>query len=134
MGVFSMRSKWFKWASVLLMATLVLAGCGAGNDQGADETPPATEDNGDNGDTAENGGTTDLAAGETIYQESTCITCHGGNMEGGNGPSLQKVGATYSKDEIIDIIDNGKGTMPPQGNTLDDADKETLAAWLAEQK
>src|SRR5699024_8766953 len=42
---------------------------------------------------------------EAIAQ--SCIGCHGGDLEGGSGPSLQDVGSKYSQEEIQDIINNG---------------------------
>jgi len=46
-----------------------------------------------------------------ILEENTCLSCHGGNLEGGSGPSLAET--KLSVDEIKDIAKNGKGNMPP---------------------
>lgn len=52
---------------------------------------------------------------EAIF-ENTCASCHGADLSGAVGPSLQKVGGELSEDEIKDTIMNGKqgdiGTMP----------------------
>src|SRR5699024_2505482 len=59
-----------------------------------------------------------------------CATCHGDDLSGGNGPDLTKVGSELSKDEIHDIIENGKGDMP-QGIVVGE-DADIVAEWLSE--
>lgn len=85
--------------------------------------------------------------GAQVYQKATCIGCHAVDLTGTKAlgaPALLGVGDKYSKDQILDIIKNGKsgegsGVMPPQydtnmknGLTADDIDK--LATWLSKQK
>ncbi|MFD2761223.1 cytochrome c551 [Lentibacillus juripiscarius] len=114
--------------SILFGTALVLGACGGGGDDGG-------TDNGNNGDTGteessgENGEST--AAAEEIFQNN-CASCHGGDLSGGVGPDLTSVGADHSKDDIVDIIQNGQGDMPPQDVAEEDA--QTLASWLAEKK
>lgn len=82
------------------------------------------------GATAPSGGY-DAATAEALYK-NTCAGCHGQTLEGAVGPNLQKIGGTLSKDQILEVLKNGKGQMPPglaKGN-----DAETLAAWLADKK
>lgn len=104
----------------LLMGTTVvmgLAACGGGSD---------TSKNSDGGKT-----TTQSAAEKIVAQK--CASCHGGNLEGSVGPALNKIGAKYSKEQILGIIKNGKGSGMPQGLISgDDADK--VATWLAAKK
>ncbi|WP_028777335.1 c-type cytochrome [Shimazuella kribbensis] len=76
--------------------------------------------------------TPQLSAEETIYQNN-CATCHGGNLEGAYGPALQNVGKSYSKEQIMEIIKNGKGSMPSQ-SFVPAADQEKLATWLSSKK
>jgi cytochrome c550 len=61
-------------------------------------------------------------SGEEIVQQ-TCTSCHGQNLEGGVGPSLQDVGSKYKPDEIVEIIQNGKGNMPAQSLSIEEAQK-----------
>ncbi|WP_349407856.1 cytochrome c550 [Pseudalkalibacillus sp. SCS-8] len=61
-------------------------------------------------------------SGEEIVQQS-CVSCHGQNLEGGVGPGLTDVGSKYKADEIVDIIQNGKGQMPAQGLSIEEAQK-----------
>jgi len=79
--------------------------------------------------------------GYDIYQKSTCINCHGTDMKGVAGmPALRGIGDKYTKDEIMNIIRNGKPpSMQAQYDAnkqkgLTDADLNTLAEWLAQQK
>lgn len=91
---------------------------------------------GDNPEQVEEGG---AAEGETagadadaVFQNN-CAMCHGADLSGGAAPALTSVGATYSADEIKEIIQNGKGSMPAipavQGEELD-----ALATWLSEHQ
>ncbi|MEW9677991.1 cytochrome c551 [Lentibacillus sp. L22] len=120
-----------KWLLAVLFGTaLVLGACGGGGDDNAGN------DNGNNNAKEENnGGNVDEQAAEDAFQ-SNCASCHGSDLSGQSGPNLQKVGSKYSKDEIADIIENGKegdqGTMPAGMATGDDVD--LIASWLAQKK
>ncbi|MFY7869294.1 MAG: c-type cytochrome, partial [Exiguobacterium sp.] len=59
--------------------------------------------------------------------------CHGANLEGMSGPSLEQVGARLSAEEIENVIRNGQGAMP--ANVIEkDEEITAVAAWLAEKK
>lgn len=108
----------------LLMGTslvFALAACGGGDDEATD--------NGGNGE----GETTDTAGvdAEQVFSQS-CAACHGGDLTGGVGPDISKVGANLSADDIKTIIQEGRGGMPPQN--LDDAEATAVADWLATKK
>ncbi|MFC7442219.1 c-type cytochrome [Laceyella putida] len=75
---------------------------------------------------------TQTAGPQDVYLQH-CANCHGGNLEGGFGPALKKVGSKYAKDEILHIIQKGKGNMPSQ-DYVDKKDQATLAEWLSQQK
>ncbi|RHW37354.1 cytochrome c [Neobacillus notoginsengisoli] len=101
-----------KLLALLMGTSMVLAACGGGGDGGGKESASADP--------------------EKMYQQK-CSGCHGGDLKGGAGTDLTKVGSHYSKDEIKDIIENGKGGGMPAGLYKgDDADK--VAGWLAEKK
>ncbi|MEH7108068.1 MULTISPECIES: cytochrome c551 [Bacillaceae] len=104
-----------KLLTLLLGSSLVLglAACGGGDSDKGDK------------DTASGG------EAAKIFDQK-CSSCHGGDLKGGMGPNLTKVGSKYSKDQILDILHNGKGQMPPGVVTGDDADK--VAEWLAAKK
>ncbi len=63
--------------------------------------------------------------------KSKCISCHGGNLEGGAGPAL--VGTKLSKEKIHEVIKNGKGIMPP-GLISADADIDAMADYILSLK
>ncbi|MBM7840451.1 mono/diheme cytochrome c family protein [Alkalihalobacillus xiaoxiensis] len=67
--------------------------------------------------------------GYSLYQDNSCIQCHGDQLQGASGPALQDLDLTEF--EIVSIIEEGIGFMPPQ--ELSDPDKTTLAKWLSEQ-
>ncbi|MCA1026784.1 MULTISPECIES: cytochrome c551 [Cytobacillus] len=114
-----------KLLSILFGSALVfsLAACG-GNDEAGDDT--ATDDN-----TSGEESTADAGDAQKLY-DNNCMSCHGGDLSGGAGPALDKIGANYSADEIHDIIINGKGAMP--GGLLNEEEANTVAEWLAAKK
>lgn len=96
-------------STIVLGSALFLAACGG-------------DDSASNGDTAE-------LDGKKIVQQS-CASCHGGELQGANGPALNQLGAKYSEEEILDIILNGTDKGMP-GGLLKGADAEAAAAYLA---
>lgn len=124
----------------IALVMIALAACGGnGTDEGTpDETAPGTtEETPDAGSetpeqpeegTNETGETSLATQGEEAYQKS-CISCHGANLEGGAGPALNNL--TLSKEEIVDVIKNGRGSMP--GN-LAPGQEEAIADYLLSQQ
>jgi mono/diheme cytochrome c family protein len=127
----------------ILLLTLTLSACaGNGTDEGPTEgapgvnngTEPTDEGAPDTGTetpegTEEGPAETSLASqGEEVYQK-TCISCHGANLEGGAGPALNNI--TLSKEEIVEVIKNGRGQMP--GN-LAPGQEEAIAEYLLSQQ
>ncbi|WP_071460812.1 cytochrome c551 [Bacillus massilinigeriensis] len=99
-----------KLAAILMGTTLALAACG-GSDEAGDSKSAGDP--------------------EKLFNQK-CSSCHGGNLEGGAGPALDKVGAKLSQDEIEKIIKEGKGSMPAK--QLEGEDASTVAKWLSEKK
>lgn len=58
----------------------------------------------------------------------TCISCHGSNLEGGVGPPLNNLGQRFTEDEVVHIIENGKGYMP--GGLLSQEQARDVAKYL----
>lgn len=111
-----------KLLALLMGTSLVfsLAACGGGgDDEGADT----------GGDT----GGTDTASvdAEGVYNQS-CAACHGGDLKGGVGPDLTAVGGSLSADEIKTVILEGRGQMPAQA--VSDEEATALSDWLAAKK
>ncbi|WP_422123409.1 c-type cytochrome [Planococcus sp. X10-3] len=72
--------------------------------------------------------------GYEIYSASSCISCHGNNLEGAVGPSL--VGTGLSPEEIADIAVNGievdgNQLMPPSWDEGSDEDLQVLSEFIA---
>jgi mono/diheme cytochrome c family protein len=102
-----------------------LTACGGGDDETEQDTTTTEEQAGDEQQTA------DAGDGDALFQQS-CSSCHGGDLKSGGAPDLDKIGSKYSKDEIEEIIVNGKGGMP--GGILSGEDADAVASWLAEKK
>ena len=114
-----------KLLALIFGAGLVLAACGGGDD----EADKADKDTTDSGAT-----TTETASvdAEKIVS-AKCISCHGQNLEGqGNFPALNDVGSRLSQDEILTVIENGRGAMP--GGIISGDDAQAVAEWLAAKK
>lgn len=110
-----------KLLAAVFGATLVLGACGGGDDAAEDTTT-------DTGSTDQEVSTVDP---EAVVNQS-CITCHGGNLEGGSAPALDTIGSTMSEDEILTVINDGQGGMP--GGIIKGEEAEAVAAWLADKK
>ena len=65
--------------------------------------------------------------GYAVY-ETSCLACHGAELEGTAAPTL--VGIDYSAEEIADISVNGIGTMPPDQFTGSDEELEQLVDFI----
>ena len=53
-----------------------------------------------------------IELGEHVFLQN-CIACHGENLEGkGGNPPLKALEGRYTADEIIEIIEGGRGIMP----------------------
>lgn len=111
-----------KLLAAIFGSVLVLGACGGGDDETKEEKP-------------DSGGDVAVVDAEAVVNK-TCITCHGGNLEGGKGPALDKIGAELSEDEIHDIIINGKngeiGNMP--AGLIKGEEADAVAKWLSEKK
>lgn len=68
--------------------------------------------------------------GYALYQEKTCIGCHGENLEGGSaGKALVDNG--LSPEEIADIAKNGTGSMPAGVFKGTDEELQKLAEFIS---
>lgn len=113
---------------MILTLAFGLAACGTDNDKN-DTTDK-------NNQTTTDGNKTDTASAgeaEKLFSQN-CSSCHGGNLEGGVGPNLTKVGSKYSKDEILNIIEKGKGGGRMPAGLLKGADADAVATWLSGKK
>ncbi|GAB3065804.1 c-type cytochrome [Salinicoccus sesuvii] len=67
-----------------------------------------------------------------VYQNNSCVQCHGQDMEGASGPALTDVGNRLSEDEIRNVIEEGPGAMP-SGLVTDEEELDAIVQWLASQ-
>ncbi|ANU17677.1 cytochrome c [Planococcus maritimus] len=107
--------------TVLFGSVLVLGACG-GEEESSPEEP------------ADTGGETETTTvdAEAVIQQN-CISCHGENLEGGGSfPALNDVGSRLSQEEILSVIENGQGAMPP--NIIEGEEAQAVAEYLANQK
>lgn len=68
---------------------------------------------------------------EEIY-ELNCASCHASDMSGSVGPDISNVGDDFTEEELVEIMVNGEGDMPP--TLLDEEEAEALSEWLLEQE
>ncbi|MDB3905013.1 cytochrome c [Crocinitomicaceae bacterium] len=71
---------------------------------------------------------TALEKGEQLYQIH-CLRCHGSDGNKGASGAKQLEKSKFSRNQIIDIIKNGKGVMPSFKNTIKG---DSSFIWLAE--
>ncbi|PLR99732.1 menaquinol-cytochrome c reductase cytochrome b/c subunit [Bacillus sp. T33-2] len=69
------------------------------------------------------------AEGYKIAEGNTCLSCHGGELNGGTGPTL--VGTGLTPEEIADIAKNGKGSMPAGIFKGTDEELQKLSEFIA---
>ncbi|HEX7063451.1 MAG TPA: cytochrome c [Bacillales bacterium] len=100
-----------------------LSACGGGG---------GGSDSADSGGESTNQSNTQASAARAIF-EKNCASCHGENLQGGIGPSLQNIGGEMSKQEILEQIKKGTpGKMP--GGIIKGEKADKVAAWLAGMK
>jgi quinoprotein glucose dehydrogenase len=78
---------------------------------------------------------TEMQPGTQIYQVN-CAMCHGQDLEGkpeANYPALKNIQQKLSKEEILKILDTGKGFMPAFGH-LKKEEKDLLTGFLLNEK
>lgn len=95
-------------------SALLLGACSGGNDDNSTKSK---------GDASANP--------EELVQQS-CISCHGGNLEGASAPALDKIGSKYNAEEIEEILEKGRGGMP--AGILPENEQKVVATWLADKK
>jgi len=108
---------------------LILAACGGGSGSGA--AKPSTSPSATAAET-----NPAYVKAQEMFETNRCISCHGVNLEGRAGPktNLQKVGSTFSKEQIANQIKNGGGGMPGYKSKLSDEEVSQLTDWLSSKK
>ncbi len=70
---------------------------------------------------------TDLGRGE--YQ-GVCATCHGMQGQGGYGPAIANNPILTQKDALENLVRDGRGNMPPVGDTWNQAQMNALYEYV----
>lgn len=69
------------------------------------------------------------AIGKVLYEQQ-CARCHGADRKGQDiNPSLINLEARLTKEEVLSVLQNGKGAMPPMPQ-LKSSEKEAIAAYI----
>ncbi|WP_138751414.1 c-type cytochrome [Paenibacillus sinopodophylli] len=108
-------------AACMLLAGLLLTACGNSS------TTNKSKNNSDEGKHVQN------SAAEIIYKKK-CMSCHGTDLQGRSGPSLQHIGSKLSEDEIVHIVANGQRGMPKFEKRIPPEDIQRISKWLSELK
>ena len=114
---------------IALSILCLIPGCGSESD----DSEPVADSGGDT--TSDLGGDAgslagDIVTGQAVY-EASCSFCHTlTGSQNGSTPALTDRVPYLSEDEIIDVILNGKGSMPGYEGTLKDQEIVDVAAYL----
>ena len=104
-------------AGLVVSIGLAFSGAGVHPEQNKAAEQPATSQ-------ADNS-----AAEKTV--KTTCTACHGADLKGQVGPNLYNVHTKYKKEEIVQILKNGRGGMPAG---LVPGQEEAVASYLMSLK
>jgi len=119
-------------ALLAVAAALLLAGCGGGgsSEGGGTDTGAATAATTTGGGGSGEG---DASAGEIIWVQEGCNNCHaidGMPATSRDGPNFDENKPT--KEETIDAVTNGKGSMQSFEDSLSPEDIQNVAAYVDE--
>jgi mono/diheme cytochrome c family protein len=120
----------------LVALALALAGCGGGEEtqplpEGVTGTTPTETEATETETTEEHEG--DAAAGEQIFAEQGCGSCHvleAAGSSGTIGPNLDE--SQPSHDLIVERVTNGASPMPAFKDTLSEQQIQDVAAFVFE--
>jgi len=64
--------------------------------------------------------------------EKSCSTCHGADLKGAQaGPPVLNMKSKYTEEDLLKLMNNGKGMMPAR--LLSEEDAKLVAEWLLEK-
>lgn len=70
-------------------------------------------------------------SGDRLFHERGCVHCHGATAAGTDkGPSLQKIGLKWKREQIERQIRDGGASMPAFGEALEPMEIDSLADYL----
>lgn len=123
---------WAGWIVAGLLVLMLFIGpqIVAEDEPGTDAPAYSGDQGGDGGDSG-GGATTAAADGQQLFVDN-CGSCHtlgAAGTTGSIGPSLD--GAGLSADGVSAIVSSGSGTMPSFGDSLDQAQIDAIAQYVA---
>lgn len=104
-----------KGCLLFMMIIFLLSACSQGNNDRLMVSSSATPED---------------AEAVALYKKR-CISCHGVDLSGKVGPSLQKIGIRLSDQQLMDIVHDGGRGMPSFKKILSAEEIGVLAQWLA---
>ncbi|MDI3327289.1 MAG: cytochrome c [Alicyclobacillaceae bacterium] len=60
----------------------------------------------------QSGGSDGVSSEAKQLVSAQCSSCHGADLKGAMGPNLYDRAKALSKEQIVDVLKNGKGAMP----------------------
>ena len=125
---------------VLAVFTLVVAGCGGGDEtapepETVEGTVPAETGGGDDGGDGGDGGEGDAAAGADVYSSAGCGSCHtlaDAGSTGTIGPNLDESSVDF--EAAAEQIRTGGGGMPAFEGQLSEQEIADVAAYVTQSR
>ncbi|MCU0270189.1 MAG: cytochrome c [Acidimicrobiales bacterium] len=72
-----------------------------------------------------------LAQGYDVYQ-ARCAACHGNEGEGGAGLNLQKVEERLTQEQHVEVVTNGRSSMPAYESVLSPEEIQAVVRYERE--
>jgi mono/diheme cytochrome c family protein len=113
------------WVGGLLVLIVAVAGACGGGREGDAETPRPTGSQAND---------QELREGRAVFI-ANCARCHGSAAQGGIGPKLAEGRVVERYPEIadqIEVVTNGRGTMPSFADALSRAEIRAVVRYLRE--
>lgn len=119
------RKKAFLSVLAAFLTIALLAGCGGGGGSSSGGGGEQTS-----------GSDAEFEQAVNLYNSNNCVSCHAADLSGnmGGNTNLKKVGSRLSKDEIAQVISEGRGVMPSFADSLSQEEIDQLAEWLSTKK
>lgn len=122
------KNKKFIVSLLFLALILIVAACGGGGDEGSSDSDSGSGNDSGSESTAQG----DVDNGSKVY-ESNCLSCHGQEGAGGNGPALQGDDVASDYDKTVKQVKNGGGGMPAFEGTLSEQEIADVSTYITEK-
>src|SRR5262245_20114316 len=119
-------------AFLVVVALLLAAGCGGGEDVTATPETVSGSVPTETTETTTTPETGDAAAGKTVFESAGCGGCHTLSEAGTNGtigPNLDDAQPEYAL--VVERVTNGQGAMPSFKDQLSETQIQDVAAYVS---